>query len=233
MFFFVIFLGQGLDDPDTGDVFPHHPYQPVGRLLHLGEKAGAPPGDQKDQQAHEGKKGQQHQCKHRVQGEGNENAAQKQNGRPETDALHHADDLMDVIGVRGHAGDEGGDGKAVDLCAGEPGDAGEQIVAEASGGFFGHSGGHAVGQDAGTPSHNGKHQHGRPPPEHQGQILLRNHYIDHVGQYPGQKQVHDGAGELEAEPQGDAARLGPQVVKDASQSASPLFRYEVVSYDLF
>ena len=73
VFFFVMFLGRGLDDPDTGDVFPRTTRtSQVGRLLYLGEKAGAPPGDQKDQQAHEGKKEKQHQCEHRVQGEGDE-----------------------------------------------------------------------------------------------------------------------------------------------------------------
>ena len=73
---FIIGFGQGLDDPDSGDIFPDGTHHGVHALLQLHIQRNAPFGDAVHQQCQEGQGANQNQCEHRVQGEGDENSAQ-------------------------------------------------------------------------------------------------------------------------------------------------------------
>ena len=220
---FPLAAGQGLDDPDAGGVFPHHPHHFVHRPLQAVEQGDGPPGHQiHDAQNHRQHTGE-HQRQHRVQGDGHRHAAHHQDGRTDADALHHAHHPVNVIGVSGHAGDQAGHGKAVDLPVGQIGDLPKQVVAQSSRGLAGHPGRHPVSDNIAGDGQKGARQHHKPPPDHQAHVLQRGDVIDDVRQDIGQQQVHDGAQQLDGQAQAHPFEIGPHIPDDQVQESSPSF----------
>ena len=157
--FLILGFGQGLDDANARHVFPNDANQRIHVLLQRFIQRHALLGNEPYNQRHKRQHGHQQGGKGRVQGHGNDNAADKQNGRANADALHHADHAIDIIGIRGHAGDQGRNSEPVDLPGGEMGDFAEQIVADRTGTVPGYRCGHPVGQNIAPPCQQGAKQH--------------------------------------------------------------------------
>ena len=217
----VLGFGQRLDDPDAGGVLPHHADHVVHPLLELDVQGDAPFGHQVHQHPQKGQGAHQHQGEHGVQGEGDEDAADEQDGGPHPHALHHADHLVDVVGVAGEAGLQGGDGELVDLVAGEVGDLLEQVVADGLGGVLGHPGGHAVGHNVGDQGADGRQHHGPAPQQDELHVPQGHHVVDEVGENPGQHQLHDRADELDGDAQGHPGHEGFEIVEDHPHNVQP------------
>ena len=102
----IFHLGEGLDDPDANDVLPYHLHHAVDALLQLGVEGNALAGDGDDDHRQKRQRGEQQPGQHRFQREGDGDAPQQHDRRPDTHALDHIDHAVDVVGVRGHPGDQ-------------------------------------------------------------------------------------------------------------------------------
>ena len=193
----VVLAGESLDDADALCVLPHHPHHGVPRLLGAAVEGHTSLGDYEDGEHDEGHDREHDQGQHRIQRKSNDEAAHQQNGGADTQPLHHAHHVVDVVGIRGEAGLQGGHRKAVGLGAGEAHGGVKEIVTDGGGHVLGHVGRHAVGHDVEHQSRHGADRHDTAPDENGAQsplgvpregVVLDDLVEDHT-QYVGQGQL--------------------------------------------
>ncbi len=112
-------LAQGLDDPDAGGVFPHDPGHPVHLLLYPVVQGDALPGDKDHDSRHHRGQHAQHGGQRRVHGQRHAHAAHQHDGCPDAYGLAGGDKVLNIVGIRRHPGDKGGQAEPVRLTAGE------------------------------------------------------------------------------------------------------------------
>ena len=120
MFFFLFCPGKGFDDPNSGNILPDGPHHGVHALLQIGVHGNAFPGYQPHHQPDKGHNGHHHQCQHRLHTHGHQHTPHQQNRSTHAQPLHHADYLIDVIGVGGQPGFQRRNGESINLAAGQP-----------------------------------------------------------------------------------------------------------------
>ena len=109
----VFLLMEGLDHADAGDVLPHDPGHAVHLLLDPVVEGDALPGDQDHDGRHHRGQDAQDGGQGRVHGQGYAHAAHQHDGGPDAHGLDGGDEILNVVGVGGHPGDQGGQAEAV------------------------------------------------------------------------------------------------------------------------
>ena len=142
----------------------------------------------------------------RVHGQRQGDAAHQQYGGPDADGLGGGDEVLHVVGVRGHAGDEAGQGEGVRLTAGEAGGADKEVLPQALDAVPGHAHGGHVGKDVGLADQEGHHHHQRPPAHHRAHPSAGHHPVDDVLQYVGDQKLQHRGEKLHRHAQADAAQ---------------------------
>ena len=155
----ILFTGECLYDADACDIFPKNARQAVDVLLNGVIKRNAVARDEKHDACHQRYHqkeyhGQLHIKKHR-----HDDAAGQKDRRADAHSLDHADEVLYVVAVRSHAGDQGRKGDAVKLRAGKPCCNREQVAAKVVRAVSGDSGCPLVGVDVELADEDGAENH--------------------------------------------------------------------------
>ena len=157
---------QGLDNTNSGNVFPHDAHQRIHPPLYPVIERNSLPGNEGDQQDHDGRHDAENHGQPRVHCQGDGDASQQHDGRPDAHGLNHADETLDIVGVAGHAGDQGRQADLIHLTAGEVQRRVKQIPAEAEGAVPGDTDAHPVGRHVQETGGQREKQHDAAPGHH-------------------------------------------------------------------
>ena len=177
----------------------------------LSVKGDAPAGHQEDGQEGQQADAELHQRQDGLQQKGQGQTAQHQHGGTYAATLDLVEHLMDVIGVVGQPGDQGGGGVAVRPGAGQVLDLMVQVPPQIPGHLHGYPCRHAVGQDVAGRRAEGQHQHQSAGPPDGRQIPGRDQNVDDVGQQQGEDQLQNGGGKLDEHAAGGPPGIGAEV----------------------
>ena len=157
--FFVLGLAEGLDDPDAGDIFLHHPHHFVQGGLLLCVHGDTLLGHKIHHDTDNRKQSNENQRQSRVHHQHHGDTAQQQHGRADTHPLQPCQQLIDVVGIAGEPGLGRGHGKAVHLLGGQALQLGKEVMPHSLGDFSCADGAHAVGQNVKAQAAQGAQNH--------------------------------------------------------------------------
>ena len=177
---FVLFLTEGPDYPDAGEVFPGGPQEPVQGLLGFGEKRNALDHNAQHHSAKDGNGHHENQGAAHINGEGHDHGAKHHEGGPEQQAQGQVETGLDLVHVAGHPGNQGVRAQGVQLGIGQRLDVVEQGLAQAGGKAHGTFGSVPLGGKGEAHFQNGQSQH---QPEAQPNVVgiaAHNAFVDDV-----------------------------------------------------
>ena len=216
--FLIAALAQGLHHADAGDILAHDTHHIVQSLLHDGVQGDTVPGDADDAGDENGRHDAQNAGQSGIHGQCHRNAADEHNGLADTHAEDGADKVLDIIGVGGHAGDEGGQSQIVDLVAAELLGADKQVLTHLLNAVFRHLDGQGIAKDVAPAHHHRRQDHQNAPEDHGSEVPLRHHVVDNVLQNIGDHQLAEGSRRLGCHTQHGCPQMLSHVVKYVSHS---------------
>ncbi len=131
---------------------------------------------------------------------------------------------MDIIGVVGQPGNDGGYGEAVHLRLGKKHRPPVKVPAKPPGHIHGHPGRHAVGRDVAEGRAEGHDQHPSSRLEDSGQVPRGNAVVDNVGQQKGEQQFQHGGGEFHRHAHRHPWKMGPEIAENGLHAGPPFMR---------
>ena len=195
-----LLLAEGPHHPCAGKVLPGNQRHAVGLFLDGLEEGHRAAHDDIQHQRHQGHNGQEHQRQVQVNAHGHDHRADDQEGRAHHKTDQHGHRRLQLVDVGGHAGDERGRAKAIQLPPGQGVDVMEQTSSQVCAHALGGSGGHGLaGQGRGQTHHAQQHQQRAPLPD-VGRIAPGHAHVDHVRHHQGHNQLKNRFNQLENRP---------------------------------
>ena len=218
---FPALAGQGLDNADPGGILPENADHGVDRLLSPGIPGNALAGHQPDGEKCGGANRELYEGQRRGLEEGQYQPAQDQHGGPDAAALDFVKHLVDIVGVVGQPGDNGGYGEPLQLGLGEKQRPLIEVPAELPRHIHGHPSRHAVGRNIaeGRAESHDQHQATRPPDG--GQVPGGYAAVDDAGQQQGQQKLQYGGGELHRYPHRHPRGVGAEIAENGFHAGPP------------
>ena len=169
-----LFTAEGTHRHDAGQNLAADEVQPVHQLLHDLELGHGHTHQEEDEQQQNGHIQHDDPGKAGAAVQHMQHAANAQNGRIGHHAQQHDADELHLLDVVGGAGDERCGGKILDLCIGEPDDAGKGLTAQVTA----NGGGHTGGEEA---HRNGHSHHQQSQAQHLAAYAVKVAHLHIVG----------------------------------------------------
>ena len=188
--FLVRFLAQRFDDTDAGDALPHPPNQHVHPPLDFIEERNALPGYEAYQHDHNRRHDAEYRSQACIHRQGDRDAADQHDRRTDPHRLDHADEILDVIGIAGHPGDQGRQPDLVHLPPGKVQGRMEKVPPDSIGAVAGDADTHPVRGNIQDSCDERQQQHHAAPCGNRPRVVRRrNHMVKQMLQHVGHQQV--------------------------------------------
>ena len=210
----IVSLGQRVDDADASHALLRAPYQGVQCKLCTGIKPYAPCGNEPHHKPQQRQCCNEHQCEHRLQRKRQRDTAHQQDGRTHTQALHPVHHLVYVVGIARQAGDEGGRGECILLCAGQLHHPCKQVVPQPPRHIPGSGASQSVGDYVAAQRRRCAEHHKPAPEKDAAQRSGGNSLIQNNREHPRQKKLGNGAEKLDEQPHAHNAQTGAQIMQN-------------------
>ncbi len=170
-------LGECLDDADALRIFSHDAHHLIDGRLDLRIKRHTLTGDKEYGDKDEGKDRDHGEREISIHQKGDGDTAHKKNRRAHAHSLHHADEIVQVVGIGGDAGFQGRNGESIRLRGGKTKRVCKKIVAHLFREIARDLGCHAVSDDIANAGGESTKDHETAPFDDHGDALRCHNFF--------------------------------------------------------